>query len=194
MRRFGRGRNARNTGTGGNDRCNCSPGWNRAMRPIYIMTTSRPELQRSPTSSTAPLFVSGPSLGLAGTPALTQELGRHSGSKYAPGTPQLVLMTLQVPAGFLEVAASHGGRELGRTLSLGRLLRRNEGADAKSGGKNDRFCQRPNSTCPPRMVPEIFGFTERKAALRQMRYEALQLSDMCDCSRVEIQRRKQPSE
>lgn len=44
------------------------------------------------------------------------------------------------------------------------------------------------------MVPEIFGFTERKAALRQMRYEALQLSDMCDCSRVEIQRRKQPSE
>ncbi|AGA11200.1 hypothetical protein C770_GR4pD1094 (plasmid) [Sinorhizobium meliloti GR4] len=27
-----------------------------------------------------------------------------------------------------------------------------------------------------------------------MRYEALQLSDMCDCSRVEIQRRKQPSE
>ncbi len=61
-----------------------------------------------------------PSLGLAGTPALTQELGRHSGSKYAPGTPQLVLMTLQVPAGFLEVAASHGGGNWeGRCHSVG---------------------------------------------------------------------------
>ncbi|MDX0178021.1 hypothetical protein [Sinorhizobium meliloti] len=51
-----------------------------------------------------------------------------------------------------------------------------------------------SSDCPPRMVREIFGFTERKAALRQMRYEALQLSDICDSSRVDIQRRKQPSE
>ncbi len=51
-----------------------------------------------------------------------------------------------------------------------------------------------SSDCPPRMVPEIFGFTERKAALRQMRYEALQLSDIWDSSRVDIQRRKQPSE
>lgn len=45
---------------------------------------------------------------------------------WARAIPQLeeALMTLRAPAGFLDVAASHGGRELRRTLPLGRLLRK----------------------------------------------------------------------
>lgn len=49
-----------------------------------------------------------------------------------------------------------------------------------------------NLSCRHRMFPGDLSETksrQEKAALRQMRYEALQLSDTCDCPPVEIQRR-----
>lgn len=60
------------------------------LRPIYMMTTSRSELQRSPTSATAALFVLRHLAGLPLTPALTQE---------------------SVPCWILGGGSAHGGTE-----------------------------------------------------------------------------------